>query len=163
MLRQLDIAIKDVRAAGLGVAWNGPLPDILADLLIDAPDGSSVLHLAVIGGSHVVTVEAPTGRFREEISCTATGARHPLPARVDQPVYSLATSVDVLEPAAFSIRAEAIAAGGSDWLIVEFPGTGPHHLTALRGKWVTDHWQWWTHHLYPGELTIVSTRSTYRP
>lgn len=24
-------------------------------------------------------------------------------------------------------------------------------------------WHWWTHHLYPGENTIVSTRSQYHP
>lgn len=163
MLRQLDITPADVRAADLGVAWNGPLPDILADVIIDAPDGASSLHLAVIGGSHVVTVDSPAGRFREEISCTAPGAQRPLPGDVAQPGYALATTVSCCEPGEFERRAGAIAAGGPDWLIVEFPGTGRHHLTALRGRWSAGQWRWWTHHLYPGENTIVSTRSTYRP
>lgn len=162
MLRQLDIRPADVRAADLGVAWNGPLPEVLSDTLIDAPDRSSSLHLAVIGGSHVVTVTTPNSRFREEISCTAAEARSPLPEGVDRHGYRLRTETAVLTPEEFALRADDIAGGGADWLVVSFPGEGRHHLTALRGEYAPGQWTWWTRHLYPGEATIVSTRSTYR-
>ncbi|MGP6174644.1 DUF2617 family protein [Corynebacterium sp. A21] len=166
MLQQLDCTPADVEASQLGVSWNGELPEILAERLIDAPNHRTSLHLAVIGGSHVVTVEAPGGRFREEISCDAPGAPGacwPLPRDVEKLHYRLHTDTRTLTTEAFDIEAEEIAQGGPEWLIASFPGVGRHHLTALKGEFAAGEWVWWTHHLYPGELTIVSTRSTYRP
>ncbi|WP_080796735.1 DUF2617 family protein [Corynebacterium pacaense] len=154
MLQQLDITPADVSAASLGVRWNADLPPVLAEMLIDAH--TTTLHLAVIGGSHVVTVEAPSGRFREEVSCHAAG---PLPLSVDKRGYTLRTDTSTLD---FERRAAEIAARRG-WLIASFPGEGPHHLTALAGEFDAGTWTWWTHHLYPREKTIVSTRSTYRP
>lgn len=159
---QLTCTPADIRAGDLGVRWNAPMPEILADLLIDDPATQSSLHLVVIGGSHVVTVDAPSGRFREEISCNA-GEEWPLPEAMTKPAYRLETSTRQLNPADFVEEASAIAAAGGDWLIVSFPGVGDHHLTALRGACIDGTWHWWTHHLYPGENTIVSTRSEYRP
>lgn len=166
MHQLLDCVPADVSATQLGVSWDGELPPVLAERLVAAPDGVSSLHLAVIGGSHVVTVDGPAGRFREEISCDApraAGAHWPLPRETGKPGYALHTSTRTFAPAEFRTAAEEIAAGGGDWLIVAFPGVGEHHLTALKGQFEAGEWQWWTHHLYPGELTIVSTRSTYRP
>ncbi|QGU08332.1 hypothetical protein COCCU_12160 [Corynebacterium occultum] len=166
MHRVLDCIPADVSATQLGVSWNGELPAVLAERLIDAPGHPSSLHLAVIGGSHVVTVDAPSGQFREEISCDApqaAGACWPLPEDVDEGGYRLLTRTRAFSPDAFETAGDAIAAGGGDWLIATFPGVGRHHLTALKGEFVAGEWRWWTHHLYPGELTIVSTRSTYRP
>lgn len=157
-------APADVRAAGLGVSWNGPLPHLLADTVLTAPDGGGTLHLAVIGGSHVVTVHHPDGSatFREEISCTARGAVHPLPATAARPGYRLHTGTQRLDDADFRTQADALLAAGG-WFTVRFPGPGPHHLTALRGARADGQWSWDTRHLYPEESTIVSTRSTYRP
>lgn len=166
MLQQLDCTPADVSAAQLGVSWNGDLPAILAERRITAPSHGTTLHLAVIGGSHVITVEGPRGRFREEISCgapSAPGARWPLPRDVDKRDYRLHTETRALTPEAFETEAANIAGGGPEWLIASFPGVGRHHLTALKGEFAAGEWTWWTHHLYPGELTIVSTRSTYRP
>ncbi len=158
----LACAPADIRAADLGVRWNAPMPEILAEMLIDDPATHSSLHLVVIGGSHVVTVEAPSGRFREEISCNAReGGEWPLPGAVDKQGYRLETRTRTLSPAAFAAEAADIADGGG--LIASFPGEGEYHLTALRGACVDGVWHWWTHHLYPGENTIVSTRSQYHP
>lgn len=152
----------DVSATALGLLLDGPLPELLADTVIDAgPHGH--LHLAVIGGSHVVTVHGDGLRFREEISCTAAGARHPLPERADRPGYRLETRTERLDPAEFTRRADALVDAADDWFVVRFPGPGRHHLTALHGRRLPDGWAWRTRHLYPEENTIVSTRSTYRP
>lgn len=166
MLTQLDCTPADVSAGQLGVSWNGELPEILASMLIDDPTTHSTLHLAVIGGSHVVTVNAPSGRFREEISCdapNAEGACWPLPPVVDKHHYRLRTWTQDFTAAEFDVRAEEIATGGAEWLIASFPGVGRYHLTALKGHFDEGEWHWWTHHLYPEEYTIVSTRSSYRP
>ena len=165
MLR-LSCTPADVRAGELGVRWNGPLPPVLAETLIRDGATHSSLHLVVIGGSHVITVDAPSGRFREEISCTAKShpeGQWPLPAGVEKHPYLLETHTRQMDATHFKQEAENIAAGGADWLIVSFPGVGEHHLTALKGECSGGVWRWWTHHLYPDEYTIVSTRSEYRP
>lgn len=161
---ELRCTPADVSAAALGVSWNGSLPEILADTVVPAPVGGGHLHLAVIGGSHVVTVHRGDGSaaFREEISCTAQEAVHPLPARTERPGYRLDTRTRRLSGMAFREQADALL-GTVDWFIVRFPGPGRHHLTALRGRYGNGGWRWDTRHLYPEESTIVSTRSTYRP
>lgn len=156
----------DVRAGDLGVRWNGPLPPVLAEMHIHDQATHSSLHLVVIGGSHVVTVHAPSGRFREEISCNAKAdpsGEWPLPVGVDKHPYRLETETRQLSATEFAQQAQDIADGGAEWLIANFPGVGEHHLTALKGECTDGVWRWWTHHLYPGEHTIVSTRSDYRP
>lgn len=161
---QLSCTPTDVRAGDLGVRWNAPMPEILAEMLIRDPTTQSSLHLVVIGGSHVVTVEAPSGRFREEVSCNGSdGGQWPLPESVDRHNYRLETHTRVFSAADFALEAAAIAANGQEWLIANFPGVGEYHLTALRGQCEQGMWQWWTHHLYPDENTIVSTRSEYHP
>lgn len=154
----------DVSAAALGVSWNGPLPQILADTVIPAPAGGGHLHLAVIGGSHVVTVHHADGSvvFREEISCTAQEAVHPLPALTEHHGYRLDTRTRRWNGNDFREQADALL-DTAGWFIVRFPGPGRHHLTALRGAATDGAWCWDTRHLYPEESTIVSTRSTYRP
>lgn len=161
---ELRCAPADVSAAALGVSWNGPLPEILADTVLAAPAGGGHLHLAVIGGSHVITVHRADGSaaFREEISCTAQEAVHPLPAQARQPGYRLSTRTWRLSGVAFREQADSLLDTG-DWFTVRFPGPGRHHLTALRGTHENGCWSWDTRHLYPEESTIVSTRSTYRP
>ncbi|AGG67697.1 DUF2617 family protein [Corynebacterium callunae] len=166
MHTSIDCLPADVRAGDLGVSWNGELPEVLAETLIDAAPHPSTCHLAVIGASHVVTVEAPAGRFREEISCHAPlqeDARFPLPESMSRENYVLQTKVSVLDSEDFEAAATEIATAGDDWLIVSFPGAGPHHLTALSAEYSHGAWQWWSHHLYPAERTIVSTRSIYQP
>ena len=161
---ELRCTPADVSAAALGVSWNGPLPEILADTVIPAPAGGGHLHLAVIGGSHVVTVHRADGTaaFREEVSCTAQEAVHPLPTLTEHPDYRLDTRTRQLSGDDFREQADALLSDG-DWFIVRFPGPGRHHLTALRGGYENGAWCWDTRHLYPEESTIVSTRSTYRP
>ncbi|MFP7366239.1 DUF2617 family protein [Corynebacterium callunae] len=166
MHTEIDCLPADVHAADLGVSWDGDLPEVLAELLIDAAPHLSTCHLAVIGASHVVTVEAPTGRFREEISCHAPqhpDARFPLPESMSKENYVLQTKVSILDSEDFAAAAEEIAEGGPEWLIASFPGVGEHHLTALSAEYSHGAWQWWSHHLYPAERTIVSTRSIYQP
>lgn len=159
---QLSCTPTDVRAGDLGVRWNAPMPEILAETLVEDPATQSSLHLVVIGGSHVVTVDAPSGSFREEVSCNGSaGGQWPLPESVDKQSYHLDTRTRVLSAEDFATEAAAIATGGEEWLIANFPGVGEYHLTALRGRCEQGVWQWWTHHLYPDENTIVSTRSEY--
>ncbi len=160
----LDCQPADVAADALGVRWDGPLPEVLADTVIDAGEQGR-LHLAVIGGSHVITVDGPDGRFREEISCTAADALHPLPEEAGRAGYRLRTRTEALEPAEFLRRGDALLENESShgWFVVRFPGPGRHHLTALRGQPEAGGWSWRTLHLYPEEATIVSTESEYRP
>lgn len=161
---ELRCTPADVSAIALGVSWNGPLPEILADTIVPGPTGGGHLHLAVIGGSHVITVHRPDGSaaFREEISCTAQEAVHPLPTQAEHPGYRLDTRTRRWNGDDFREQADALLADGG-WFIVRFPGPGRHHLTALRGGYGNGAWCWDTRHLYPEESTIVSTRSTYRP
>lgn len=161
---ELRCTPADVSAAALGVSWNGPLPEILADTIIAGPTGRGHLHLAVIGGSHVVTVHHADGSatFREEVSCTAREAVHPLPTRREHHGYRLDTRTRRLSRDDFREQADALLSA-VDWFIVRFPGPGRHHLTALHGRYGDGVWCWDTRHLYPEETTIVSTRSTYRP
>lgn len=166
MIHHIDCIPTDVSAEALGVSWNGESPEVLVDKLIDASPHPSTCHLAVIGGSHVVTVETPDGRFREEISCHAQEAedsRWPLPDSITRENYLLQTNVAVLSEEDFARAAEEISSGDEDWLIASFPGAGEHHLTALTAEFLEDVWEWFSYHLYPEELTIVSTRSIYKP
>lgn len=165
-MHHIDCAPTDVNAEALGVSWNGELPEVLADKLIDASPHPTTCHLAVIGGSHVVTVETSEGSFREEISCDAAqseDARWPLPESITRENYLLQTNVAVLSEEDFVRAAEEISQGGEEWLIASFPGPTPHHLTALTAEFLEDVWEWFSYHLYPEELTIVSTRSIYKP
>ena len=166
MRTQIDCIPADVSANDLGVSWNGEEQEVLVDKLIDATPHPSTCHLAVIGSSHVITVETPDGRFREEISChakEAEDARWPLPESVTRENYMLQTRTAVLEPEEFARAAEEIINAGDEWLIAEFPGAGEYHLTALSAEFLEDVWEWFSHHLYPEENTIVSTRSIYKP
>ena len=148
-MHRISCPIKDVSAADLGVRWNGPLPEVLAeDTVIH---NSYRLHLGVIGASHVVTVTSVSAPdqplFREEISCTARSKGQPLPMYAE------------LDDAAFRSHAEHIAA--LDTLVVQFPGEGDFHITALGGAPTEDGLEWASYHVYPSENTIVTTWSRF--
>lgn len=164
MIRRVECQIQDVSALDLGVRWNGPLPELLAHTKLAGAE--STLQLGVIGASHVVTVGVTAlpdaVLFREEISCTARSEGQALPAEAEFVGYRLQSTVSVLDDAAFNFQAEHIAAlGDSGALVVQFPGEGEHHLTAINGAATDDGWEWASYHLYPAENTIVTTWSRF--
>ena len=160
-MHRISCPTKDVSAADLGVRWNGPLPEVLAeDTVIH---NSYRLHLGVIGASHVVTVTSVSAPdqplFREEISCTARSKGQPLPMYAELPGYRLQSAISTLDDAAFRNQAEHIAA--LDTLVVQFPGEGDFHITALGGAPTEDGLEWASYHVYPSENTIVTTWSRF--
>ena len=94
-MHRISCPIKDVSAADLGVRWNGPLPEVLAEETVI--HNSYRLHLGVIGASHVVTVTSVSAPdqplFREEISCTARSKGQPLPTYAELPGYRLQSAI----------------------------------------------------------------------
>lgn len=148
----------DVRAEELALRLNGPLPEVLAHRW--QRWGKYRLHLAVLGASHAVSVYTPGGLLlREEISTTAPQGLRPLPGTWRRRGYRL--SVHAEYTAAFDREATALATE-EGWLVVRFPGAGPHHLTALRAGLAGETLWWETRHCYPGQRTIVRTRSEVR-
>lgn len=158
MLVSLDCPIADVSAHDLGVAFDGPLPQILVDRTLTSGDTS--LHLGIIGASHVATVTHRSGTFREEISCFA-GEPGSLTSQA-RGRYEL--RVDLRRHPDFEARAAQIVAqvAADEWLSARFPGEGDFHLTALTGRCRAGWWEWDTFHLYPEEKIIVSTASRYQ-
>lgn len=160
----VDVVPTDVAAEQLGLRFDGPDPESLAELRLTHPrDADLSLHLAVIGASHVITVQAADETFREEVSCTARAAGQPLPAQLTRDGYRLRTRTLRLTDADFHRHANALLARatGPGALVVTFPGAGPHHLTALHGAATDTGWRWRTWHLYPDDGAVVETRSRW--
>ncbi|MEJ5998868.1 DUF2617 family protein [Corynebacterium sp. H130] len=158
MLLTLECPTADVSAFDLGVAFDGPLPEILAERTIT--HGDSSLHLGIIGASHVATVTHPRGSFREEISCFA-GKPGSL---VSQQRTGYELQASIRRCADFEAEAGRVLelAEDPDWLFARFPGLGPFHVTAVTGRCEEQTWVWETFHLYPEEEIIVKTVSRYR-
>lgn len=159
MLLSLECPIADVSAYGLGVAFDGPLPEILAEKTITHAD--TQLHLGIIGASHVATVTSPRGSFREEISCFA-GEPGSLVSQ-QRGKYQLRSSIRRCPD--FEQHAEEILvlSESPEWLFARFPGLGDFHVTAVSGAFQGAAWRWETYHLYPEEQIIVNTVSRYEP
>lgn len=158
MLVSLDCPTADVSARDLGVAFDGPLPEILVERTYIASE--TELQLGIIGASHVATVSFPGGTFREEISCFA-GELGSLMSQ-ERGSYSLQTSTQRYPD--FENQATQILelVAGKEWLCANFPGEGEFHITAVRGSFKESTWEWETFHLYPEEQIIVSTTSRYK-
>ena len=154
----LHCAPVDVSARSLGLLIDGPLPDVLAEHTLANSRGGRV-RLGIIGASHVASVyDADTLLFREEVSCNVPG---PLPPQINNPQYSFTQRIERLSDAEIAHRASLL--DDDSWLVARFPGVGPHHFTAVSGRWERGAWEWRTLHCYPMEHTMVTTQSRYQP
>ncbi|HEV3002201.1 MAG TPA: DUF2617 family protein [Solirubrobacteraceae bacterium] len=155
MLTRVAAAYADVSASSLRLALGLPAQPALDVLAVRA--GPVTVELRLLGASHQVIAAGVS----ETVACLP-GEHAPLPPRVERPGYAFASSVEVLAPAAFRARAEAVrAAAAADPLALAgvFPGS-PDALTALScrpapGGGV----EWETAHLYPRTGEAVVTRS----
>ncbi len=165
-LLQLVVAPTDVSGARLALALNRPAPQPLASHRLPHPDGGALL-LGVLGASHVVEIENITGRFSEQVSCSARSHGASLPGRTEAPGYSLESRTDTHDEATFrrlahDLRERCTAETG--WLGGVFPGDDAA-LTALSAEPDGTGWRWQTWHLYPTASggTVVHTASRWRP
>lgn len=155
----LECPTADVSAHDLGLLIDGPLPEILTarSYRTQWRRAETSLELGIIGASHVATVRHGDRTFREEISCFA-GTPGSL---VSQQRRRYALRADVATCPDFPDTATDLLAGLEGWLVAEFPGVGPFHITAVTGGFAAGVWEWQTHHLYPEEKIIVSTASRF--
>jgi len=168
-LHQLAVTPADVSGERLGLALNAPAPAPLATCSLAHPDGG-VLLLGVLGASHVVAVEHATGRFSEQVSCTARSLGADLPQRTDAPGYRLESRTETHGEETFRRLARELrerCAREQGWLGGTFPGDDAA-LTALAAEPDGAGWRWQTWHLYPRRPsgsggTVVHTMSRWRP
>jgi hypothetical protein len=168
-LHQLAVTPADVSGERLGLALNAPAPPPLATCSLGHPDGG-VLLLGVLGASHVVAVEHATGRFSEQVSCTARSLGADLPECADAPGYRLESRTETHGEETFRRLARELrerCAREAGWLGGTFPGDDAA-LTALAAEPDGTGWGWQTWHLYPrGPMgsggTVVHTTSRWRP
>ncbi|AKN17430.1 DUF2617 family protein [Mycobacterium haemophilum] len=168
-LHQLAIAPVDVDGSRLGLALNAPAPPPLARYVLKHPDGS-VLLLGVLGASHVVTIEHPSCRFSEQVSCIVCSSGSDLPECADAAGYHLTSATNTHDEATFRRLAHRLrerCAQQAGWLGGMFPGDDAA-LTALAAAPDGTGWSWQTWHLYPRRPlgsggTVVHTASRWRP
>lgn len=165
-LHQLAIAPADVDGRRLGLALNAPAPPPLASCRLAHPDGSALL-LGVLGASHVVTIEHPSRRFSEQVSCIVPSSAADLPECAELPGYHLTSRTDIHHEATFRQLAHRLreqCAQQTGWLGGMFPGDDAA-LTALAAEPDGAGWRWQTWHLYPAASggTVVHTASRWRP
>jgi Protein of unknown function DUF2617 len=168
-LHQLAVTPADVSGERLGLALNAPAPRPLATCSLEHPDGGALL-LGVLGASHVVAVEHATGRFSEQVSCTARGLGGELPERTAAPGYRLESRNATHDEATFRRLARELrecCARETGWLGGAFPGDDAA-LTVLAAEPDCAGWRWQTWHLYPRRPlgsggTVVHTMSRWRP
>jgi Protein of unknown function DUF2617 len=165
-LHQLTVTPADVSGARLRLTLNARAPRPLASHRLHHPDGGALL-LGVLGASHLVTVDHVSGRFSEQVSCTAGGHGGTLPEHSDAPGYHLESRTDTHDEATFrrlarDLRARCAAEAG--WLGGSFPGDDAA-LTALAAEPDGTGWRWRTWHLYPSGSggTVVHTESRWHP
>jgi hypothetical protein len=165
-LHQLTVAPADVSGSRLALALNAPAPQPLAAHRLKHPDGGALL-LEVLGASHHVTVEHPSQRFSEQVSCTVAGNGGVLPRHSDAPGYHLESHTAIHDEATFRRLAQDLrdsCATGAGWLGGVFPGDEAA-LTALVAEPDGTGWRWQTWHLYPTGSggTVVHTASRWHP
>jgi Protein of unknown function DUF2617 len=165
-LHQLTVTPADVSGARLRLALNAPAPRPLASHRLHHPDGGALL-LGVLGASHLVTVDYVSGRFSEQVSCTAGGHGGTLPEHSDAPGYHLESRTDTHDEATFRRLARDLrerCAAEAGWLGGTFPGDDAA-LTALAAEPDGTGWRWRTWHLYPSGSggTVVHTESRWHP
>ncbi|CAJ1503582.1 DUF2617 family protein [[Mycobacterium] burgundiense] len=171
-LHELAVSPTDVSGAGLRLALNAPAPRPLASWRLTHPDGGALL-LAVLGASHLITVEDPNtdadpGRFSEQVSCAVRSHDDELPERAAAPGYQLESRMTTHDESAFRQLARELrdrCAGDPEWLGGAFPGDDAA-LTALTAQPDGAGWRWQTWHLYPAPGaggTVVHTASRWNP
>jgi hypothetical protein len=165
-LHQLAVAPADVSGARLALALNAPAPQPLATHRLQHPDSGALL-LEVLGASHHVTVEHPSSRFSEQVSCTVGSNGGELPQHTDAPGYHLESHTDIQDEATFRRLAQDLrgkCATEPGWLGGVFPGDEAA-LTALVAEPDGAGWRWQTWHLYPTGSggTVVHTASRWHP
>ncbi|MEE6177593.1 DUF2617 family protein [Mycobacterium sp. 050134] len=165
-LHQLAVTPADVSGRALRLALNAPAPPPLATCRLAHPRGG-MLMLGVLGASHIVAVEHGSGRFTEQVSCTAPSAGDRLPERTDAPGYHLESRTDTHDEDSFrriarELRARCVRERA--WLGGTFPGDDAA-LTALAAEPDGAGWRWQTWHLYPGPSggMVVHTASRWHP
>ncbi|AKK11700.1 DUF2617 family protein [Corynebacterium uterequi] len=162
MIQRLDITPVDTRPEQLKLSHEPADVEALASVEIEHPDfPGNFLRLAVIGASHIATVSGPEVTMTEEVS------GRPRPKAIDLPegaigyMYDFTSAVKLFNEEAFAELVSRLSAWEDDGfsVVVEFPGDGPGHLTALRAAASIYGWSWETWHLYPAQRVAVETHS----
>jgi hypothetical protein len=162
-LHRLAVTPVDVRGSELGLALNVPAPLPLAECRLAHPGGGALV-LAVLGASHVVTVEHANNVFSEQVSCDLDGE---LPGFRRAAGYHLESRTGRREELAFRALADRLRERCDTencWLGGTFPGDEAA-MTALTAEPDGAGWRWQTWHLYPAASggTVVHTSSRWRP
>ncbi|WP_096286586.1 DUF2617 family protein [Mycobacterium ahvazicum] len=168
-LYQLAVAPADVSGSRLRLALNAPEPPLLASHSLRHPDGGA-LRLAVLGASHLVTIEHAATTFSEQVSCTAESDTSSLPERAEASGYALESRTNALDEAMFRRLAHQLRDRcriETAWLGGTFPGDDAA-LTVLYAEPDGIGWRWQTWHLYPQRPlgsggVVVRTASRWHP
>lgn len=165
-LYQLAVDPADVSGAALRLRLNAPAPVPLARHRLCHADGGA-LTLAVLGASHLVTVEHAAADFSEQVSCATDGPADTLPEHADGPGYRLESCTRTHDEPEFRRLARQLrshCATETGWLGGTFPGDDAA-LTVLAARADGIGWRWHTWHLYPAARggTVVRTASRWRP
>ncbi|MEE6139636.1 DUF2617 family protein [Mycobacterium sp. 050128] len=168
-LYQLAVAPADVSGSRLRLALNAPEPPLLASHSLRHPDGGA-LRLAVLGASHLVTIEHAAATFSEQVSCTADSEAGTLPQRAEASGYALESRTTTHDEATFRQLARKLrdrCRAETAWLGGTFPGDDAA-LTVLAAEPDGTGWRWQTWHLYPQRPlvsggVVVHTASRWHP
>jgi hypothetical protein len=168
MLTTINTPFTDTRANDL--AWalgREPLPSLAT---LDLELTTIRVQLRVLGASHQVLLDSPSGSCSETVACMP-GSNTPLPLGVSKRLgnfeYEFAARVESLSAGSFLGRAQellALVAEHPHGLAGVFPGD-PNAFTALlvqrqgRRQGQGQQVQWRTWHAYPQERRLVATRT----
>ncbi|MFJ4849112.1 MULTISPECIES: DUF2617 family protein [unclassified Streptomyces] len=172
MLTTLQTAYTDTRAGDL--AWCLGMDELPALAVLDrelpgigpAAAAAPAVHvqLRLLGASHQVLLDSPSGRCSETVACMP-GSSTPLPFGVARRVagwdYEFAARIETLTWGGFAGRAQellALVADHPNGLAGTFPGD-PHAFTAMLVQYSAGSVLWRTWHAYPQEGRLVATRS----
>jgi hypothetical protein len=154
VLTEVAAAYVDVSASSLRLALDLPAQPALDAAVLRV--GTIAVELRLLGASHQVLAAGVS----ETVACLP-GEHAALPPRVERPGYAFESSVEILAPAPFRARANAVrAAAAADPLALAgvFPGSADA-LTAVTCRAAPGGLAWETAHLYPRTGEVVVTRS----